>query len=217
MIWFVFILASITAIILLLYFSSLVVVLEYVHQQDDDRLTIQIRLWRIIKHTVRIPAIKAETEKPGIEFMHVTKNDRDERKITADVVEQRVKDIKKVVEHVVGLKTITGKFINSILLKKFEWHTVIGMHDAAWTGIAAGGIWAAKGGILNLITSCLRVGEEPLISVTPVFQKPFSQTHLTCMFKFQIGKAILTGFKILKYWRGGKVSIDPEPISDQQA
>lgn len=146
MIWWLsafFALAAITAIV---WFSSLSVLIEYGHRLDDDKIFIQIRVWGIICYTVKIPAVKVDRKKPGVVYEKETKHAEQERNITPDVLEQRIEDVKKIAERVIGLKAIVGKFIRNVQLRKFEWHTAIGLHDAAWTGIVAGSIWAVKGG-----------------------------------------------------------------------
>ncbi|WP_258432685.1 DUF2953 domain-containing protein [Heyndrickxia coagulans] len=216
MIWWLsafFALAAITAIV---WFSSLSVLIEYGHRRDDDKIFIQIRVWGIIRYTVKIPAVKVDRKKPGVVYEKETKHAEQERNITPDVLEQRIEDVKKIAERVIGLKAIAGKFIRNVQLRKFEWHTAIGLHDAAWTGIVAGSIWAVKGGILSLITTHLRVKTDPVLSVTPFFQYPISETQLKCMVKIQIGKAIIAAFKMLKYWRGGKAEIALTPVSEPE-
>ncbi|MGG3736034.1 DUF2953 domain-containing protein [Heyndrickxia coagulans] len=216
MIWWLsafFALAAITAFV---WFSSLSVLIEYGHRLDDDKIFIQIRVWGIICYTVKIPAVKVDRKKPGVVYEKETKHAEQERNITPDVLEQRIEDVKKIAERVIGLKEIAGKFIRNVQLRKFEWHTAIGLHDAAWTGIVAGSIWAVKGGILSLITTHLRVKTDPVLSVTPFFQYPISETQLKCMVKVQIGKAIIAAFKMLKYWRGGKAEIALTPVSEPE-
>ncbi|KYC62799.1 hypothetical protein B4099_2675 [Heyndrickxia coagulans] len=216
MIWWLsafFALAAITAI---LWFSSLSVLIEYGHRLDDDKIFIQIRVWGIICYTVKIPAVKVDRKKPGVVYEKETKHAEQERNITPDVLEQWIEDVKKIAERVIGLKAIAGKFIRNVQLRKFEWHTAIGLHDAAWTGIVAGSIWAVKGGILSLITTHLRVKTDPVLSVTPFFQHPISETQLKCIVKIQIGKAIIAAFKMLKYWRGGKAEIALTPVSEPE-
>ncbi|GER66990.1 hypothetical protein BpJC4_14610 [Weizmannia acidilactici] len=216
MIWFLSFLPVIFLLVLVLCLSSVVVIVDYGHNRDDDHFFIQFRLWYIIRHTIKIPVVKVDREKPGVVYEKETKEKKSGGKITPDIIEQRVEEIKAITERVIGLKTIAGKFIQSIRLSRFEWYTVIGLHDAAWTGIAAGSIWAAKGGILSLLTNHLLVKTDPVISVTPSFQNPDSETHLKCMFKIQIGKAILAGYKVLKYWRGGRAEIGAKPISNPE-
>ncbi|UJZ86607.1 DUF2953 domain-containing protein [Heyndrickxia coagulans] len=216
MIWWLSAFFALAAIIAIVWFSSLSVLIEYGHRLDDDKIFIQIRVWGIICYTVKIPEVKVDWKKPGVVYEKETKHAEQERNITPDVLEQRIEDVKKIAERVIGLKAIAGKFIRNVQLRKFEWHTAIGLHDAAWTGIVAGSIWAVKGGILSLITTHLRVKTDPVLSVTPFFQYPISETQLKCMVKVQIGKAIIAAFKMLKYWRGGKAEIALTPVSEPE-
>ncbi|MBE6182657.1 DUF2953 domain-containing protein [Bacillus ginsengihumi] len=210
MIWAISIVFILLFLIILLCISSLVITLDFAHQQDNDHFTIQVRLWRFIRHTIAIPMVKVEEDAPNIVFKKEGKGKGAEteaettKKITPEKIETNIHRFKILLEKVFGLKIIIGDFIKSIQIKKLEWHTTIGLYDAATTGIVTGGIWAAKGGILKLILENLIVHTTPNISVTPSFQRPISEIHFVCMFQFQIGKAILTGLKIIKYWRGSK-------------
>ena len=101
-------------------------------------------------------------------------------------------------------------------MKRFEWHTIIGLGDAAHTGMITGAIWAIKGGIIGLISHYIKLKEMPKITVTPHFQAAVIQTEFTCIFQFRIGYAILAGLKLIKFWKGGRPNFKKKTANFQR-
>jgi len=210
--------AIIIGILLLLFiiiwFTTITIVLDYSHQQDDDHFKVKLKAWKFIHYTVEVPVVKIDKDEPDL--IYKTKNKHGEHetnKVTPHEVSERISDYKELLEHVFGLSMVFRKFFKSIKIKQFEWHSVIGVKDAALTGILTGTAWAFKGGIVGLFSKYMKLMVYPEISIYPSFQIPLSQTKIKCMFKFRIGNAILAGIKILKYWRGGKGSFKTKPLS----
>ena len=55
------------------------------------------------------------------------------------------------------LHVIVRKFFKKVSVKRFEWHSMIGVGDAAHTGMATGALWAIKGSIVGLIKSLFKI------------------------------------------------------------
>jgi hypothetical protein len=111
---------------------------------------------------------------------------------------------KDIMHKVFGMHVIMKKFLHRVTIKHLEWQTLIGVGDAAYTGMMTGALWAVKGGIIGLLSSYMRMKEMPQLSITPHFQASVIHTRLICMFQFRIGYAILAGLKLIKFWKGGK-------------
>ena len=94
-----------------------------------------------------------------------------------------------------------------------EWHSVIGVGNAALTGTLTGALWSVKGGVLGVISNYMRLKDMPNLSITPSFQKAYSQTQLSCMIQFRIGYAMVAGLKLVKFWKGGKPKFKTKPLS----
>jgi hypothetical protein len=164
----------------------------------------------LIKYKIKIPLIKMDDNSPSI----VVKSDKQMgastvgapgkkvSQITPSDVLTNLKNAKELLEHVFGMHVIVRKFFRKVIIKKFEWETMIGVGDAAHTGLITGALWAIKGGILGLISHYLKLNEMPKLSVTPHFQVAVIHTRLSCMIQFRIGHAILAGLKLFKFWRG---------------
>ena len=123
--------------------------------------------------------------------------------------------IKKIIKHIVGFHKIIRHFLKKVQVKQFEWNSRIGIGDAAHTGTLVGACWAIKGSIIGLLTTTLNFRVMPLITVTPDFQKERAETAILCILRFRIGQAILTGIKLLRYWKGSKAELLSDTLAKQ--
>jgi hypothetical protein len=218
MVWLVIALIIIL-FILLIIFSKLTIHLNYFHHNENDELKIQFRLWfGLIRYTMNVPLIKIDDDSPSIVMKGDTQmGDSSEKQsptkevqITKDGIVSKFNNVKEIFEHVVNTSVIVKKFIKKIVIKHFEWHSLVGVGDAAQTGTITGALWALKGGIIGVISHFLRLKEMPILSITPHFQLAIIQTHITCIFQFRIGYAILAGLKLIKFWKGGRPNLKME-------
>jgi hypothetical protein len=215
MVWLVIAFIMIILFILLIIFSKLTIRINYFHHNDNDELKIQFRIWfGLIKYTINVPLVKIDDNSPSIVVKGNTqmgdstenKNPKEEQ-ITQDDIMTKLTNAKELVQHVFNMNVILTKFIKKIIIKHFEWHSLVGVGDAAHTGIITGAVWALKGSVVGMLSHFLRLKEIPVLSVTPHFQLAIIQTHLTCIFQFRIGYAILAGLKLIKFWKGGRPNL----------
>ncbi len=47
--------------------------------------------------------------------------------------------------------------MRKVTVKQFEWHSMIGVGDAAHTGMISGAIWTLKGSIVGIIKSLFKI------------------------------------------------------------
>lgn len=191
-------------IILLLFLLSL----SYVHitfvfhrLSDDDYISVNITVFKIIKLKYEIPTLDIVFNNklmPGI---------RMKKKLSS-----RAKDIQKSknIFSISNLKKAYKKFkkifdiyresieylIHKIKITSITWHTSIGTGDAAYTAILTGVLWGIKGNIVNYIIKDKKYGEIDL-DVAPNFSKPVFETYLHCIIKIQIANIIIGGIRIL--------------------
>jgi hypothetical protein len=212
MAWLVIALIIILLFILLIIFSKLTIRLNYFHHNQNDELKIQFRIWfGLIRYTINVPLVKMDEDSPSIVMKGNTKmgdssekqSPTKEAQITKDGILTQFTNAKEIFQHVVNINIIVKKFIKKIVIKHFEWHSLVGVGDAAQTGTITGALWALKGGLIGVISHFLRLKEMPILSITPHFQLAIFQTHITCIFQFRIGYAILAGLKLIKFWKGG--------------
>jgi hypothetical protein len=219
MVWLVIALIIIILFILLIIFSKLTIRLNYFHHNENDELKIQFRIWfGLIRYTINVPLVKIDENSPSIVMKGNTQmgdssekqSPTKEAQITKDGIISKFTNVKEILQHVVNVNIIVKKFMKKILIKHFEWHSLVGVGDAAHTGIITGALWAIKGSIMGMLSHFLRLKEMPELSITPHFQMALIQTHISCIFQFRIGYAILAGLKLIKFWKGGGPNLKME-------
>jgi len=219
--WLFIALLVIFILISIIIFTKIKVILNYEHHNDDDHLTIQFRaMFGLIKYKIELPIIKIDDNSPTIvvkQKKSLGEEDysrkKDTKQYSYEDLLNSLHDTKELILNIVSLNVILQKFLKKVSVKKFEWHTVVGIGDAASTGVLAGAFWAIKGGIIGLISHFLKLQTDPIITVTPQFQLAVSQTKLSCIIQFRIGHAMLAGIKTIKFWKGGKPMFKSKPLS----
>lgn len=203
-------------LILLIIFSKLTIHLHYFHHNDNDELKIEFRIWfGLIKYKMNVPLIKIDDNSPSIvvkENTHMGNSSENNpqtkvEKITKEDIKTNWINTKEIIQHVFGMHVIVRKFLKRVVIKHFEWHSLIGVGDAAHTGMITGALWTVKGSVVGMLSNFLRLKEMPVLSVTPHFQMAIIQTRITCIFQFRIGNAILAGLKLIKFWKGGRPNL----------
>ncbi|MDR4948866.1 DUF2953 domain-containing protein [Neobacillus cucumis] len=198
---------------LLIIFTRLTIYVHYSHFNDNDDLKVELRIWfGLIKYKLKVPSIKVDDDSPSLivkskAHMGDSPNDETEPKVNQidnDEFLSNLQKTKDLMHKVFGIHVIVKKFLQRVTIKHIEWQTLIGVGDAAYTGMMTGALWAVKGGIMGLLSSYMRMKEMPQLSINPHFQASVIHTRLICMFQFRIGYAILAGLKLMKFWKGGK-------------
>jgi hypothetical protein len=213
LVWLYIVLSAIILLFLLIIFSKLTIHLNFFHHNDNDELSVVFRLWfGLIKYKINVPLIKIDDNSPSIVLKgNTSMGDSSEsessnkaHQVDKDVIETQLSNAKELIQNVFNMQVIVSKFLKRVMIKRLEWHTLVGVGDAAHTGIITGAIWSLKGGVVGLLSNFLRLKEMPVLSVTPHFQMAIIQTRITCIFQFRIGYAILAGLKLIKFWKGGR-------------
>ncbi|MCA1032349.1 DUF2953 domain-containing protein [Bacillus timonensis] len=219
--WFIIIILILFLICLLIIFTKLHVKIFIRHAQDNDHIKVKFKAWfGLIKYTIDVPLVKVDDDSPSIVIQEQTSTGRKSeagsqktKQFTALEIIRSLEDTKTVLQHVVGLHAIIRKFLLRVTITKFEWHSILGIGDAASTGILTGLGWSIKGGILGIVGSHMILKTNPDITITPSFQQPFSQTNFVCMIHFRIGNAMLAGIRLVRFWRGGTPKFKSFPLS----
>lgn len=212
MIWLALVLILLLVLFILILTTKITISINYYHHNDNDDLKIELKAWYgLIKRKFHIPLIKIDEDSPSIVIKsHQQNEDASEEKnhkvhqITRKDLIQRLKMTKEIIEKVVGMHVIIRKFLNKVTIKQFEWHSLIGLGDAAHTGTFTGALWTVKGSLLGLVSHYVKMKKMPEVSITPHFQLATVQTQLKCMIQFRIGHAMLAGIKLFIFWRGGR-------------
>ncbi|MCY7893355.1 DUF2953 domain-containing protein [Bacillus vallismortis] len=192
--------------IVLLLRMKMFVAVEYLHADDNDKLTLKITaLFGLIRIKKSIPAIKVNKADGTVDIKQKTKSkvkkSSNEKKITYDDVQQSIHKIEMILHQVKNLRKISASFLAHLHITKLEWITIVGIQDAAVTGVLTGAVWGVKGGIAAMLYDHLNFVNKPVYEVIPSFQVPVSRTHFQCIFFFRFGHAMLAAFKFVKYGR----------------
>ncbi len=215
--WLILSLAILVFLLLLIIFTKLTILVNYYHHNDNDDLKVEFRIWfGLIKYKINVPLIKIDDNSPSVIIKSdshmgnsdVKKSQQSVTQISDHDILTQFENARSILKKVVHLQVIARKFLQRITIKKFEWDTLMGVGDAAHTGMLTGALWAVKGSIIGLLSHYFRLKEMPNLSVTPHFQAAVIQTRLTCIFQFRIGHAILAGLKLIKFWKGGKSHLE---------
>lgn len=219
--WLLIILLVVLLLLIILFVTKISVFLNYYHHNDNDHLKVEFKAWfGLIKYKLEIPLMKIDDNSPTI----VTEQEnvaggqggsvkKDTKQHPPEDLLASFRDMKELISKVVNLHRIVRKFLKKITIKQFEWHTLVGIGDAAYTGMLTGALWAVKGGVIGLISHFMKLQTPPIITITPQFQFAVSQTSISCIFQFRIGHAIFAGMKIIKYWKGGRPNFRTKPLS----
>lgn len=208
--------------LILLIITKITVTLDLNHVGDDDHFKVKLRAWfGLLRYTINIPLVKVDDDSPNLivkkEKTIGKENNQNfsekEDKISPDDVLTDLKDLNELVQHIVGLHKIVRKFMKKITITHFEWHSQIGIGDAAYTGMLTGAAWSIKGGVIAIISSYMKLKSMPILTITPDFNRICSRTKLQCIFHFRIGNALEVGLRFVKYWKGGRPHFINRPFS----
>ena len=208
--WFLFILLFLFLLILLIMITKLKIYIEANHIRDDDHIKIKFSIWfGLIRYTINVPMVAVDKESPSIVFKKERKGNvatgtkKKKGKFSVKNLMADFRDSRLILKRVVDMIPLVKNFLKKISVTKLEWHSHIGVGDAAHTGIITGLGWSIKGTIVGMISQHLNLKTHPEYSITPSFQLAVSETSLKCMIHFRIGHAMIAGIRVIKRWRGG--------------
>lgn len=197
-------------LLVLLCFLKLTIHIRYYHKKDNDDLKIEVRaLFGLIKYKKTIPLIKIDNDSPTLVMEEETEI-KGKKDTTEETKQYSPSDLlnflsnsKELLNHVVQFHRIVRSFLAKLTIRNIEWSSIVGLGDAAHTGMISGAIWAVKGSIIGIISNYMKLLDMPKINIYPHFQGVASETLFSCMIQFRIGHAMMAGIKLVKYWKDG--------------
>ncbi|WP_139364843.1 DUF2953 domain-containing protein [Sutcliffiella halmapala] len=220
MLWIGVLVGIAILLFLLIIFTKITIHFYFHHEQDNDQMIVKLSAWfGLIRYTIDVPLIKVDKDSASIQVKEKTKmgaagkTKEKEKDYSPKDIFQSIGDTYELVRHVVGMHEIVRRFLSKVEIKKLEWHSNVGLGDAAYTGMVVGAAWSLKGGIVGFMSQYTKMKADPVLSITPFFQQAVSQTLVKCMIRFQIGYAILAGIRTVKYWKGGRPKFKTRPLS----
>ena len=204
------IIGALFLVLIFLCFLKLTIHIRYYHKKDNDDLKIELRaLFGLIKYKKTIPLIKIDENSPTLVMKEKTELQgkqetvEETKQFSASDLLIFLSNSKELLNHVVQFHRIVRSFLAKLTIKHIEWSSIVGLGDAAHTGMISGAIWAVKGSIIGIISNYMKLKDMPKINIYPQFQGMASETLFSCMIQFRIGHAMMAGIKLVKYWKDG--------------
>jgi hypothetical protein len=219
--WVLLAILLLIVIVLIIFFTKVKILLDYFHGNDNDHFKVTIKAWGgLLKFTIEVPVVKIDDNSPTIVAEQKVKTGPDENmkqqkttQVDKTDLLSSLHDFKQLIIHVAGLHKIVRDFLKKVTIRNIEWHTMVGVSDAAATAVITGAFWAVKGGVIGLLSNYMRMKDMPVMTITPSFQQTVSITSFKCMIQVRVGHAILAGIKLVKYWKGGWPEFKSKPLS----
>lgn len=194
---------AILAFIVILTLLIIRIELDYRRKGEDDVLSVTVStMGGLIRFKRQFPVLILDTDEQSIHVEETrsgpftSKKTKRQQRITVDKIKHKQQQWQQLKTHINGLYRIIKAFLSKVRCQQLVWHSTIGTGDAAETGVMTGLIWSLKSVTLGFSTGYLRMETVPDFRVTPDFNQPRLETHITCILKFRLGQAMLTGLRL---------------------
>lgn len=199
-------------LVLCILFSKIKIRIHYYHGNDNDQLKIIIKaLFGIVSKKIDVPVIKVKKDYSSVVIKERTESntntEKEKKRITIKDILNSIDNTREIIAHIKDAYPIVKKFLKKVGVHQFQWQSAIGTKDAALTGKITGVIWGLKGIAQMFVYKYLSVQCQPSYQVTPHFNRSLSITEFHCILSVRVGHAILTAFKLIRHWRGGKLHL----------
>lgn len=194
-------------IFIILFLLSLVVrvIFEGHLYFNDINLRVKVKVLGItvLKYTIPHMAIlrnplrlsfRKKKQEPGS-----NKNKKDT--ITKENLYEIIDEADQLMDEFQGSQMASSIF-KIIKIRKVYWHTIIGLGEADLSAISIGVIWAIKSQLLRWLGDHVPLPSRINIQVEPKFQALILGTDFSCMISFRLGKAIISGFRLVRQLKG---------------
>ncbi|WP_418789977.1 DUF2953 domain-containing protein [Phosphitispora sp. TUW77] len=201
------------AVILLVLFAALFIKvsceISFVRKKKNDHLKIEISVFKgIIRYKAEMPVfeinnkplqpmVKVKTEAEGVSPSTENKGRFFEVPL-AELLLHLPRNVKWAFEYLERYRKAVKHLIKSVRLRQLSWKTEIGVGDPAYTGIAAGFLWAVKGMGYGIIRRNVRTDNAPVFSVLPCYCDTCFRVEFHCIFDLRIGNIIVAGLNFAK-------------------
>ncbi|WP_087971924.1 DUF2953 domain-containing protein [Oceanobacillus rekensis] len=177
------IICLIAVLLLLVFFSKIVISIQYTYELNKQFVTFSIIVLRI------------RIFKKKYDLTDVKEHKNIEDHLNFESFPEKIKTIHQTWKN---LNRVINKILQKVRVHHFSWVTTGGTGDAFTTGMASGGIWSVKGILTGFLFEKIQLKCRPYIHVEPNFQQRFLQSDLECMISIRFGQAIHGLIKIIK-------------------
>ena len=219
------ILLYITIIILFLLVALVVMPLRvritYHRQGVNDKITLEMSLWKLPKYKLNTSLVDLQTGKDSSDVKFKSKNKKSgfiTRILVTTLASfprkgDNLEDgdfTLKIPHNLREVKQIVTKFhqdyqrywpffrylLNRTQCRKLHWRTKIGFADAALTGWITGALWTIKSMLVGKIFSLVSPPQCPVVMVQPEFNEKQFALDFDCIFEVRMGHIMVTGIKL---------------------
>ncbi|WP_042345343.1 DUF2953 domain-containing protein [Bacillus massiliigorillae] len=215
-----FIILILIVLLICILLSKITIRVHYYHGNDNDQLKVIIKaLFGIVSKKIDVPVIKVQKDSTSVVIKERTESntnkEKEKKRINIEDIMNSFHDTREMIQHVKDAYPILKKFFKKVGVHQFQWQSAIGTKDAALTAKITGVIWGIKGIVQACVYKYLSVQCQPSYQVTPYFNRGLSATEFRCILSVRIGYAILTAFKLIRHWRGGKLHLKSSTFQKQ--
>lgn len=202
-------------ILLIIWFTSLRIQIVYRRQAENDDLEIELSVYRgLLRYRIHANMLQIRNMKTGVKVAgeadagpNQASGKQGEKKkewITPHKVAEWARNFANWRRRVHNMDEILRTTLKRVRGESLEWHTNVGVGEAAVTGIVSGIVWTAKSAVLALLGRYVTLYTKPQLAVVPDFSRERLDTHLLCILRFRIGHAIIAAIRIAihYFWKG---------------
>lgn len=139
-----------TVFAIIILFTRVKIFLDYFHGNDNDHFKLTVKAWGgLIKYKVEIPVIKIDDNSPTIVTEEKVQTGSDENmkqqkttQVDKNDLLTSLHDFRQLIIHIGGFHKIIRHFLKKVSIRNIEWHTMVGVSDAAATAVITGAFWA---------------------------------------------------------------------------
>ncbi|AYB41318.1 DUF2953 domain-containing protein [Brevibacillus laterosporus] len=203
--WFLGSLTVLFLLLILLLITPIKIYLHYHRKQENDVLTIHIRVWKWIKINYELPMINLTLNKnnqPEVVAKVKQKGDalsntESKKSIDTEDVDRWMHRVQELIERVQDFYPILCHALRHVYCEKLQWQTTIGIGDAAATGTLIGAVLGIKNMLASMLSYYISLQEMPRISVEPMWNATIIRTELSCVLFFRVGHVIVALVRIV--------------------
>jgi hypothetical protein len=205
------IIGIIALIFLLLYLTPVRIAIYYGRVSENDHLVVEVTAWRILRWKYELPVIRLGLSRvgPEVEAKVEQKQKSSTKKetihdVTGRQVKKLMRNYQNLLERVTDLEPIIRWLMKQIRCTRIEWHTTVGLGEAAATGTLTGLVYGIKSVLVSVMSHYISLRAIPRFSVQPDWNGTLVRTQLRCILHFRLGHAMVAGVRILFRMRKGR-------------
>jgi len=204
-------LIALLLLLALLFFTPLKIKITYNREGANDGLQINVSAWfGLIRYKVKVPKLKLDGSPQGPQLSAELRQNlpgdlrQKEGGVTSGMMKEGFAQMMDLLERVHGVRPVIRDMLRHVRIDHLEWHTAIGLGEAAETGALTGVSWSVKGMLLGALSHYVALRTSPRISVAPVWNDKCIRTRFHCILRFMLGYAMIAGIRILLKLRKGR-------------